>query len=215
MRELLLLRHAKSNRDEPAAGDHERDLARRGERAAPQVGRLLRAEGLVPDLALCSTATRAKRTWELAAAELGREVPVRYLRTLYLAPPSRLLVTVRQQASDVGRLLLVGHNRAFTAWRWRSRARASRACSQRCAPSSRPLPWPGSLSTRRTGRMSPRARAGYSPTGARASGTEPAPPASAPGGLAPVGLVRGRRPREARGRPVPLHNACASGIALK
>ena len=35
-----------------------------------QVGRLLRAEGLVPDLALCSTATRAKRTWELAAAEL-------------------------------------------------------------------------------------------------------------------------------------------------
>jgi len=110
MRELLLLRHAKSSRDEPAAGDHERDLARRGERAAPQVGRLLRAEGLVPDLALCSTATRAKRTWDLAAAELGREVPVRYLRTLYLAPPSRLLVTVRQQASDVGRLLLVGHN---------------------------------------------------------------------------------------------------------
>lgn len=110
MRELLLLRHAKSSRDDPAADDHDRDLARRGERAAPQVGRLLRAEKLVPDLALCSTATRARRTWDLAAAELGREIPVRHLRALYLAPPSRLLETVRRQQADLGRLLLVGHN---------------------------------------------------------------------------------------------------------
>ena len=110
MRELLLLRHAKSDRDDHAAEDHERDLAPRGERAAPRVGRLLRAEGLVPDLALCSTATRARRTWDLAAAGLGREVPVDHLRALYLAPPSRLLETVQRQDGDVGRLLLVGHN---------------------------------------------------------------------------------------------------------
>src|SRR3954469_7906852 len=63
----------------------------------------------------------------------------------------------------------------------------------------------------RTGPMSPRARAGCSPTGARACGTEPAPPASAPGGLAPVRLVRGRRPREAGRRPVPVAQSVRVG----
>jgi phosphohistidine phosphatase len=111
MLELLLLRHAKSTRDgSPDEDDHARDLTRRGTAAAARMGRLLREADAVPDLALCSTATRARRTWELAAAELGREVPVRHLRTLYLAPPSRLLETVRRQEADVGRLLLVGHN---------------------------------------------------------------------------------------------------------
>jgi phosphohistidine phosphatase len=111
MLELLLLRHAKSAWDEPGVGDHERDLAPRGLRAAPRVGRLMREEGLVPDLALCSTATRARRTWELVAAELGREVPVQHLRGLYLAPPARMLDAVRRQdAGTARRIVLVGHD---------------------------------------------------------------------------------------------------------
>src|SRR5689334_16797430 len=112
MLELVLLRHAKSRWDRPAADDHDRELAPRGERSASRMGRLLREEGLIPDLALCSTAVRARRTWELAEAGLGRgQVKVDYRRQLYLASPERLLALVRSlDDPGVGRLLLIGHN---------------------------------------------------------------------------------------------------------
>lgn len=112
MPELLLLRHAKSRWDRPGAEDHERDLAPRGLAAASRMGRLLREEGLIPDLALCSTALRARRTWDLAAAELAREVPTEHARTLYLASAEALLMVARQRGADAGaaRLLLIGHD---------------------------------------------------------------------------------------------------------
>jgi phosphohistidine phosphatase len=111
MLELLLLRHAKSRWDRAGADDHERDLNERGVAAAPRVGRLIRARDLVPDLVLCSTATRARRTWELVAAELGREdVPAQHLRTLYLAEPEGMLDLIRRQEPTTRRLMLVGHN---------------------------------------------------------------------------------------------------------
>jgi phosphohistidine phosphatase len=132
MLELLLLRHAKSGWDEPGVGDHDRDLAPRGLGTAPRMGRLMREEDLVPDLALSSTATRARRTWDLVAAELGREVPVQHLRGLYLAPPGRMLEAVRRQdATAVRRLLLVGHDPGMHALAVRLAGRGDPALIQR------------------------------------------------------------------------------------
>lgn len=108
MLELLLLRHAKSDWGDPDLADHDRDLAPRGLKAAPRMGRLLRRRGLVPDLVLCSTALRARRTWDLASAELASPPPVRHLRSLYLATPAQMLAAIRRQPP--GRLLLVGHD---------------------------------------------------------------------------------------------------------
>ena len=113
MRELLLFRHAKSRWDEPGVVDHQRDLAPRGIAAAPRMGLLLQSRSLTPDLALVSTAKRAMRTWELAAAELDRPPIVRLEERIYDAPPERLLSIVRAQEPTVRRLLLVGHNPGF------------------------------------------------------------------------------------------------------
>lgn len=110
MPDLLLLRHAKSRWDEPALGDHDRDLAPRGEKAARLMGRLLEREGLVPDLVLCSTARRAVRTLDLVVAELGAAPAVKQLKSLYRAAPSRLLDVIQRQDDAVRRLLVVGHN---------------------------------------------------------------------------------------------------------
>jgi phosphohistidine phosphatase len=110
MLELLLLRHAKSAWDRPGLEDHERDLAPRGVKAAKRMGKVLRDKGWRPDLVLCSTALRARRTWELAAAALGADVETRYERGLYLAPAERLLETTRGQPGSCRRLLLVGHD---------------------------------------------------------------------------------------------------------
>ena len=73
------------------------------------MGRFMSGQGLVPDLALCSTATRARRTWELVAEAIGRKVRTRFVRELYLAPPAQLLDILRQQGGP-RTLALIGHN---------------------------------------------------------------------------------------------------------
>ncbi|MGY4964899.1 SixA phosphatase family protein [Streptomyces sp. 900105245] len=109
MRRLMVLRHAKSAWPE-GVEDHRRPLAPRGLRDAPAAGRALAEAGGLPDLALCSTAVRARRTWELAAAEWGTPPPVRYDRRLYAADAADLLDVVREVPREVEALLLVGHN---------------------------------------------------------------------------------------------------------
>lgn len=110
MPELLLLRHAKSDWGQPGLDDFDRCLSSRGRRAAPRMGRYLQAQGLQPDLILCSSARRAKETLGLVLTALASEPQISYLKTLYLAPPSRLLTILRRQSPNTGRLLLIGHN---------------------------------------------------------------------------------------------------------
>lgn len=111
VRRLVVLRHAKSARP-PDVDDHDRPLAKRGRRDAPAAGRWLRAAGCVPDLVVCSTAARARQTWELAAAQLPAPPPVRYDPRLYDADDAELLAVVSETPDSVRTLLLVGHNPA-------------------------------------------------------------------------------------------------------
>lgn len=109
LRRLVVLRHAKSAWPEGVA-DHRRPLAPRGLRDAPAAGRALAEADCLPDLAVCSTAARARRTWELTSAEWGTPPPVRYDRRLYAAAAPELLDVVRETPRAVDTLLLVGHN---------------------------------------------------------------------------------------------------------
>jgi len=107
-RRLVLLRHAKS--DWPDVADHDRPLAKRGRRDAPRVGAWLRRSGYVPDAVVCSTARRARETWELAAGGLGASPPVRYEPRVYDATVLALLMLVRELPGDQRTVCLVGHN---------------------------------------------------------------------------------------------------------
>ena len=110
MKTLCLMRHAKSGWDDPSLADHDRPLNERGVAAAGLVGRHLAHRGFRPDLVLCSTAKRATDTLALVLDELGREVPARHDRGLYLAGAPALLEAVRGAPDSVGTLMLVGHN---------------------------------------------------------------------------------------------------------
>ncbi|MBR8640380.1 histidine phosphatase family protein [Streptomyces tuirus] len=109
LRRLVVLRHAKSAWPVDVA-DHERPLAPRGRRDAPAAGRALAEADCLPDLALCSTAVRARQTWDLAAAQWGTPPPVRNDRRLYAASPAGLLAVVHEVPAEVETLLLIGHN---------------------------------------------------------------------------------------------------------
>jgi phosphohistidine phosphatase len=66
------------------------------------------AEGPRPDLAICSTAVRARQTWELVA-HLLKPVPTRYSPELYGADADELLHLVAEVPASVRVLVVVGH----------------------------------------------------------------------------------------------------------
>lgn len=110
MKHLLLLRHAKSSRDDASLADFERPLAARGREAAPRIGRELARRGWLPDAALVSPALRTRQTWDLVAAELPARPAAAFPATLYEAAGETLLAAIRQTPAEVEDLILVGHN---------------------------------------------------------------------------------------------------------
>jgi phosphohistidine phosphatase len=111
-RRLVLLRHAKS--DWPDVADHDRPLAARGRRDTPRVGRWLAESGYRPDAVVCSTALRARQTWELAAEALlaspGASPVVTYEPRIYEASVLGLLMLIREFPAAWRTVLLIGHN---------------------------------------------------------------------------------------------------------
>lgn len=107
MRTLLVLRHAKSDWDAGAV-DHQRPLNERGVRSARLVGEHLAAIGGVPDLALTSSATRARSTLELAAEAGAWGTDVTVTDDLYDTDVAGTLDVIAE-APHVARLLVVGH----------------------------------------------------------------------------------------------------------
>jgi phosphohistidine phosphatase len=108
-RRLVLLRHAKSAWPD-GVPDHERPLAPRGRRDAPAAGRWLRKSGLVPDRVMCSTAQRARETWQLAEQKLGAHPQTVFEQRVYGATSGELLDLARHVPARVRTLLIVGHD---------------------------------------------------------------------------------------------------------
>jgi phosphohistidine phosphatase len=109
-RRLMLLRHAKSDWADAGTPDAARPLSRDGRAACALVARHFSAEGLAPDLILCSSALRTRQTVRRIAAALPPNVPVLTEDRLYLASADQLLVRLREIDDGVPNVLLVGHN---------------------------------------------------------------------------------------------------------
>jgi phosphohistidine phosphatase len=109
MRQLLLLRHAKSSWDDPAMSDHARPLNARGRHAAAAMRTALRGLGLTPDVVLVSSARRTLQTLE--ALEPWDENPIiEPMNTLYLATPPQILSILHGVTPTVRSVMVVGHN---------------------------------------------------------------------------------------------------------
>lgn len=110
MKTLLVLRHAKSSWSDQGLSDHARPLNERGRRDAPRMGRLLRDEGVMPDLVVSSDAVRARLTAEAVARAAGYAGEIVLDPRLYGASP-RDIVGVLRAIEDAARtVLIVGHN---------------------------------------------------------------------------------------------------------
>jgi phosphohistidine phosphatase len=112
MKTLLLLRHAKSSWSHPALNDHDRPLKKRGLKAAPRMGAVMREHGLRPDLVLCSTALRAQETWKLVQPELpdGQFIPLTLSADLYHCQPAQFFSALSNVTEPTDSVLVIGHN---------------------------------------------------------------------------------------------------------
>ena len=120
MKRVFLLRHAKSSWKQRGVFDHDRALAPRGRHAAKAIARHLLEQGIEPELVLCSTAQRARETFERIEPVLGTPV-VRFEQELYGASAGVLLDRLQGVGNAVGSVLLIGHNPCRAAARARPR----------------------------------------------------------------------------------------------
>jgi len=115
MKNLTLLRHAKSSWDDPELADRDRPLNHRGERDAPMMGQRIAAAGIRPSLIVTSPAVRAWTTAKLVAKEIS--YPLEFLqreKDLYHAGVDTLLDVIAGQDDGFNSIMIVGHNPGFT-----------------------------------------------------------------------------------------------------
>ncbi|MSO70368.1 MAG: histidine phosphatase family protein [Alphaproteobacteria bacterium] len=109
-KQLILLRHAKSNWGDAAIADIDRPLSPRGEKAARLIGQYMVKHKWRSDLVLCSPARRTRDTLALVEAAFGTALESEIEPGLYLAEPSALLALVRAAPEAADCLMLVGHD---------------------------------------------------------------------------------------------------------
>lgn len=107
MRLLVLVRHAKAEAPQAGVEDHARALAVAGREASVRLAERLKAAGIVPDLALVSSANRAVQTFKRMATVLG-DIPLLVEDDLYESARERYM-TALTNAGEAQVVMVVGH----------------------------------------------------------------------------------------------------------
>jgi phosphohistidine phosphatase len=110
MRTLYLLRHAKSSWKDQSLADFERPLAKRGQEACGLIVKVITEKEIEFDLALSSTALRARQTIELISRQAWLQTELRFDERIYDASVADLVQVTSQIENDRKSVLLVGHN---------------------------------------------------------------------------------------------------------
>lgn len=113
MATLVLIRHAHA--EPPRGDDRDRRLTATGRAECAAVRGWLLERGVQPERILTSTAARAVQTWALCAVG---DVAAQPDERLYSADVATLTDLVAQTPSDVGTLLIVGHNPTLERYAW-------------------------------------------------------------------------------------------------
>lgn len=126
-KQLLLLRHAKSDWGSGVHGDFVRPLSARGKRDAPRMGRWLAQNGGLPDCIVASPSARTTETIELLCAGFGAYLSknlqddmhaiteraidkVIYDSQLYHGDAAHIHEIATEQLRSFNRVLIVAHN---------------------------------------------------------------------------------------------------------
>lgn len=110
MRELILIRHAKSDWSNPLLDDFERPLNKRGSKNAPFMAKILKKEIQKPDLIISSPSFRTKLTLDYFLKEFEYKGEVIFEKSIYEAPFENLLKVIKNIDNKYKTIFLIGHN---------------------------------------------------------------------------------------------------------
>ncbi len=121
MKNLILLRHAKSAWDDPFLQDHSRPRADRGLRDAPQMAQRLKRKKIFPDGVISSDAERAKSTFLITCDFLKcKNSPIIFTHDLYHASAQSILKVIRTADNSWETLFVFGHNPGMNEFIWKT-----------------------------------------------------------------------------------------------
>lgn len=115
MKELVLIRHAKSSWKDTSLNDFDRPLNKRGKNDAPKMAKFLRKMiGHSPDLIISSPSKRTKLTLDFFLKEFDLEKSkddnIIFEESIYEAPYTNLLKVIKNINEDKNIVFLFGHN---------------------------------------------------------------------------------------------------------
>lgn len=115
MKTLILVRHAKSDWNDPFLSDFERTLNKRGTADAPVMASRFAEMNIAPDLIVSSPAIRAFTTCKFFAKELKYdESNIKLDQEIYDASAGSVLNIIGDMDDSVNTLMLFGHNPAIS-----------------------------------------------------------------------------------------------------
>ncbi|MDX1301447.1 SixA phosphatase family protein [Photobacterium sp.] len=113
MKQLFLLRHAKSSWDDPTLDDHDRPLNKRGMRNASAMVERLNALLATPQRVVTSSAIRAQQTAHIFAQGLANTPELEISTELYTESAFELLAQIKATDDRLKRVMMVCHNPAI------------------------------------------------------------------------------------------------------
>ncbi|HUR64959.1 MAG TPA: histidine phosphatase family protein [Chitinophagaceae bacterium] len=115
MKQLILVRHAKSDWNDPGLSDIDRPLNERGKRDAPVMAHRLLDKKVKIDALISSPAKRAAKTAKIFADELGvKKKEIIFKEDLYLASPSAFYTIIAGMDDSFDTIALFSHNGGIT-----------------------------------------------------------------------------------------------------
>lgn len=115
MRQLILIRHAKSSWSNSDLSDFDRPLNKRGKRDLAFMSVLLSQKNMTPELIISSPALRTKLTAIEFANKIGyNKNEIIWNKNLYLASYMNILKIIKQIENKINCAIIVGHNPGLT-----------------------------------------------------------------------------------------------------
>jgi len=115
MKIITILRHAKSSWSSSDLNDHDRGLNHRGLRDREIMASVMEKNAIIPEIILCSTAARARKTVSAVAKdEWIAPQNIYFKEKLYLATESALCTEIATVDDSFQHVMVCGHNPGLT-----------------------------------------------------------------------------------------------------
>ncbi|MBR9860887.1 histidine phosphatase family protein [bacterium] len=113
MKEVIIMRHAKSSWDGNWSTDHERPLNERGKQDAPKIMEYIVKRDAVPEIVYSSDSQRTIETSQ-GLQSVAPNLLVNFTNDLYHATADEILLAIQSAENKYKRIMILAHNPGVT-----------------------------------------------------------------------------------------------------